>query len=171
MKKLILSLLFSGIGALAAMAQTANPDTATLHFITHASISGLQEISAGKLAAQKASRADVKAFGNRMVTDHSKAQETLMKLAKAGGYKVPPEATAAPVPDPMLAKASGKDFDRVYVHMMEPGHRQTVLLFQTYAVKGKDPKVKAFAQQTLPTLKQHLASIKNIDKEIKDVAK
>jgi putative membrane protein len=173
MKRFIILLaVITGTATLnTALAQTGNPDTTTLHFIIKASIDGLQEISAGKQAEQKAMRSDVKAFGKRMVTDHSTAQAKLMQIAKARGYQVPPEATSTPVPDPMLAKASGKDFDRLYVHMMAPSHRQAVLLFEDYANKGKDPQVKAFAIQTLPILKQHLASIKAIDSQIKDAAK
>lgn len=101
------------------------------------STGGLQEISAGNLAAQKALRPDVKAFGKRMVADHGKAQVTLMQLAKSKGYGVPSQATSPPVPNPMLTKATGKDFDSLYIHMMVPDHRQTVLLFQDYAVSGK----------------------------------
>ena len=153
-----------------AKAQNANTDTATLHFITHASIINLHEISSGRLAVQKASRADVRAFGQRMVTDHTKAQAQLMQLAKARGYHVPPEATSPPANDPMLSKASGKEFDRLYVHMMAPGHRQAVILFQDYALKGKDPAVKAFAQQMLPIIKDHLKTVMAIDAQIKDVA-
>ncbi|QJD96563.1 DUF4142 domain-containing protein [Mucilaginibacter robiniae] len=172
MKKLIILITLISVAVLNnARAQSANTDTATLHFITHASISNLHEIASGKLASQKAARADVKAYGQRMVTDHTKAQTQLMQLAKAKGYQVPSQATTPPVNDPMLSKASGKDFDRMYVHMMAPSHRQAVILFQDYAIKGKDSAVKAFVQQTLPILKQHLAAIMALDAQIKDVAK
>jgi len=43
-------------------------------------------------------------------------------------------------------------------------------MFENYAITGKDPGVKAFAQQTLPTLKFHLAAIENIEKQL-DMAK
>jgi putative membrane protein len=42
-------------------------------------------------------------------------------------------------------------------------------MFQNYAITGKDPVVKAFAQQMLPTLKAHLAAIKAIDEKYKDL--
>jgi len=102
-----------------------------------------------------------------MVTDHTKAQAQLMQLAKAKGYQIPPEATGGMVLDPMLTKASGKNFDKMYVHMMVRDHHHTVLLFQTYAVTGKDPDIKAFAQQKLPIVKEHLAAITAIDDKLK----
>lgn len=153
-----------------ARAQSPDQDTTALHFITQASIGNLQEINAGKLAAQKATRPDVKTFGQHMVADHTKAQTALLQLAKSKGYQVPPQATNPPAPEPMLIKATGKDFDRIYVHMMAPSHRQTVLMYQTYAVSGKDPAVKAFAAQTLPTIKEHLNTITAIDNQLKDMA-
>lgn len=171
MKKIIFLLTFAGLALFnVAKAQTEDQDTTTLHFIVQASIANLQEISAGNLASQKALRPEVKAFGKQMVADHSKAQTSLLQLAKSKGYQIPSQATDPPVPDPMLTKPSGKDFDRVYVHMMVPGHRQTVMLFQKYTISGKDPAVRAFAQQTLPVIKGHLAAITAIDNTIKDAA-
>jgi len=44
------------------------------------------EVAAGRLAAIEATRADVKAFANRMVTEHSSALAKLSDGAKAGGW-------------------------------------------------------------------------------------
>ena len=151
------------MGINAAKAQIQNPDTTAKTFIINASIGNMQEIVSGKIAAEKAVSPEVKAFANRMVADHSKAEQQLLQLAKQKGYQIPPEATETPVPEPMLEQATGKEFDKMYVHMMVPGHRNTVYMFETYAIGGKDLDVKAFAQQTLPTLKQHLAMITAID--------
>lgn len=170
MKKTIILLFLTAFFTL-DKASAQDPDTTALHFVIQASISNLQEISAGNLAAQKASRPDVKAFGQQMVADHTKAQTALMQLAKSKGYQVPAAATTPPPPEPMLVKASGKDFDRIYVHMMVPGHQQTVLKYQTYAVNGKDPDVKKYAAQTLPVVKGHLEKVTAIDNQLKDMAK
>ena len=50
---------------------------------------GMMEVEWGKLAAQSGQNADVKKFGNRMVTDHSKANSELMALAKEEGVALP----------------------------------------------------------------------------------
>jgi putative membrane protein len=165
-------LLASGIILIAgaAKAQSAGTDTATRNFIINASIAGVQEISAGKLASEKAVDPEVKSFGNKMVADHTKAENQLLEVAKKKGYQLPANATGPTAPNPMLKNASGKDFDRVYVHMMAPDHRSAVVLFQKYAVTGKDPDIKAFARQTLPTLKEHLALITAIDKKMKNAS-
>jgi len=150
-----------------AHAQSPDPDTTARHFIILASIGNLQEINSGKMAVQKASRSDVRSFGQMMIADHSKAQVKLMQLAKSKGIQLPEPATTTPPSDMNMGKVSGDNFDRMYIHNMVPGHQNTVLMFQNYAITGKDPDVRAFAQQMLPTLKKHLAEIKAIDEKYK----
>ena len=53
-------------------------------FLTEAAQGGLAEIELGKLAVEKASNPDVKAFGHHMMEDHGKANEELGKLVTAG---------------------------------------------------------------------------------------
>ena len=166
----LLFVLAALIGGNAVYAQDKSNDTTARYFIIQASIGNLQEIAIGRLAADQALNPDVKAFANKMVADHSKAETQLMQLIKSRGFQIPHEATDPPVGDPMLKNTPPKDFDRMYVHMMLPDHRQTVQMFEKYALTGKDPDVKAFAQQTLPVLKEHLASITAIDDNMKDAA-
>jgi putative membrane protein len=170
---MIKSILLFALPALVGFgvnAQDKSNDTTARYFIIQASIGNLQEIAIGRLAAEKASSPDVKAFAKRMVADHSNAQAQLMQLVKTRGFQIPAEATDPPVDDMMLKNTPAKDFDRMYVHMMVPDHLQTVQLFAKYALTGKDPDVNAFARQTLPTLKEHLAVITGIDQSMKDAA-
>jgi putative membrane protein len=167
MKKISMLILSAGLAVSTAYAQAPDPDTTARHFVIMASIGNLQEAGAGKLAAEKATRADVKSFGQMMVTGHTGAEQKLLQLAKSKGYQLPPAATDTPLPDLKLSKATGDDFDRMYIHTMVSGHQNTVQMFETYAITGKDPDVKAFAQQMLPTLKEHLAAIKAIDEKYK----
>lgn len=166
MKKLILIIL-AAASSLEATAQIPqpDPDTTAKHFLIVASIGNLQEANAGQLAAQKAKRPDVKAFGQMMIKDHSDAEQKLMQLAKQQNIGLPSAATGGIVPDPAL-KNAGNNFDQIYVHAMLNGHRNTVETFENYAVNGKNPAVKAFAGQMLPTLKAHLEHIKAIDKQL-----
>jgi putative membrane protein len=88
-------------------------------------------------------------------------------LIQSKGFQIPREATDPPIEDMMLKNTPANKFDQVYVHMMVPDHRQTIQLFEKYALTGKDPVVKAYAQQTLPVLKEHLAAIIAIDNNMK----
>ena len=167
MMKKIITLFILGL-ALNAKAQIPqpDPDTTARHFLTVASIGNLQEISAGEIAVQKAAKPEVKAFGNMMIMHHREAQNNLLAVAKLRRIDLPAPATGGIQPDPML-KNAGAVFDRLYVHAMVAAHHNTVQTFENYAITGKDPEVRKFAQQTLPNLKKHLAEIKVIEGNLK----
>ena len=156
------------MGCINLNAQDKSNDTTAKYFIIQASIGNLQEIAIAKLAVEKAVNPEIKDFAKRMITDHTNAQNQLMQLIKSRGFQIPNEATDTPVEDMMLKNKSGNDFDREYVHMMVPDHGLTVKTFEKYTIMGKDPSVIAFAQQTLPVLKEHLAAITAIDNKMKD---
>jgi putative membrane protein len=167
MKKTIL-FIFLGFSLVAkAQIPQPDPDTTAKHFLIVASIGNLQEASAGQLAAQKAKRSDVREFGQMMVKDHGDAEQKLLSLAKTKGYDLPAAATGGIQPDLNLKNAA-ENFDRLYIHAMVVSHRNTVETFENYAVTGKDPQVKAFAKQMLPTLKQHLEEVEKLEAMIKD---
>jgi putative membrane protein len=165
MKKFILSAIGAMLG-LSALAQAPDPDTTARHFIIMASIGNLQEINSGHLAETIATSSDVKSYCQMMVKDHGQAQQQLIELAKQQKLIIPAEATTGIQADLKLKNAKDK-FDPQYVHAMVADHRRTVQMFQTYAVTGKNPAVRAFAQQMLPILKAHLAAITAIDKQLK----
>jgi putative membrane protein len=160
----ILLLCFGGLAVKAQIPQP-DPDTTAKHFLIVASIKNLQEVSAGALAVQKAKRPEVRAFAQMMVKDHGEAERQLLQLAKTRGINLPPATTGGIKPDLLLAGAA--NFDSAYVHAMSAGHGNTVQMFENYATTGKDPSVRAWAQQMLPTLKMHLEHIKTIEKQLK----
>jgi putative membrane protein len=167
MKKVLIYLLCAfGGPALKAQIPQPDPDTTAKHFLIVASIGNLQEASAGQLAVQKAKNPDVRAFGQMMVKDHGEAEQKLLALAKSRGITLPAAATGG-VQGDLNLKNAGDNFDKLYVHNMVAGHGNTVQTFEAYTINGKDPVVKAFAQQMLPTLKAHLAAIKALNENMK----
>lgn len=66
-------------GASGVLAQATNDDT---QFVQKAAAAGRMEVEHGKMAAQKASSAQVKAFGTALVKDHTAANQQLMAIAK-----------------------------------------------------------------------------------------
>ena len=51
-------------------------------FMKKAAKGGMMEVAMGKLASEQGQSADVKKFGTRMVTDHSKANDELKSIAE-----------------------------------------------------------------------------------------
>ena len=142
-----------------------NADTA---FATKAANGGMAEVALGKLAQQKGMNARVKDFGAMMVTDHSKANDELMAIAKSKNIMLPTTVDAGhqkKMED--LSKMSGKDFDKAYVDAMIDGHKKTLDLMQDEAKNGKDADLKAFAAKTAPVVQTHLDAINKIHDSMK----
>ncbi|HST30982.1 MAG TPA: DUF4142 domain-containing protein [Chthoniobacterales bacterium] len=114
-------------------------------FMMNAAKGGMMEVEMGKMAAQNGQNADVKKFGNRMVTDHSKANNELMALAKEEGVSLPG------------AKAAGKwKSDKNYMDDMVKDHEKDLAEFQKEAQNGTDPDLKAFAAKGAKMVSSHL---------------
>jgi putative membrane protein len=126
-------------------------------WVTKVAKGGMAEVELGKLASEKASSDAVKQFGQRMVSDHSKANDELKTLAESKKITLPaeigPEEKAL---RDRLIKLSGPAFDQAYMKAMVSDHVKDINEFKMEARSGKDPEVKAWAAKTLPTLEEHL---------------
>ena len=132
-------------------------------FVKKAAEGGLAEVELGKLAAERASSQDVKQFGQRMVDDHTKANDQLKQVASEEGITLPDKLDAKDTATKAhLEKLSGKQFDHAYMLDMVRDHTKDVTEFRTESKTAKDPGVKNFASQTLPTLEDHLKQAKAI---------
>lgn len=133
-------------------------------FAMEAAMGGLMEVELGRLAAQKGASDEVRQFGQRMVDDHSKANEELTRVVSSKGM-TPPAALDAKHQAEMqkLSALSGEKFDKEYVKMMVKDHKKDVAEFQKEAARGTDADIKAFASSTLPTLQEHLQMIQRIN--------
>ena len=131
-------------------------------FMKDAAEGGIAEVELGRLAAEKASNADVKKFGQRMVDDHQKANDQLKQLAAQKHVELPQEPSAKDkAAKARLEKLSGEQFDRAYMQDMVKDHKKDVADFQRESKTATDPDVKSFASQTLPTLEDHLKQAEN----------
>ena len=134
-----------------------------LTFVIDAAPSGMGEIELGKLAASKAQSADVKAFGQKMVEDHSKAIEDVKTLMIQKKVLLPSDMMPTHIETMNnLSKLSGADFDKEYVKAMVQAHEKDVAAYENVSKTAADADVKAFAAKRLPTLKTHLETIKGM---------
>ena len=126
-------------------------------FMLKAAQGGLAEVEAGKVAQSKAQNDAVKQFAQRMVTDHSKANDELMSLARSKNVDVPSSLDKQHQAHmDKMNKLSGPQFDREYMKHMVDDHRKTVADFEKQARGGKDNELKSWAESKLPTLREHL---------------
>ena len=117
--------------------------------------------------AEKGSNADVKKFGQRMVDDHTKANDELKTLAGNKNITLPAATDAKhKALIEKLSKLSGDAFDRAYAQDMVKGHQEAVTAFRTESRSGKDADVKAWASKTLPTLEEHLKMAQDLNRGV-----
>jgi putative membrane protein len=132
----------------------ARPDAA---FVMQAAHDGHAEVEHGKLAQKNGSSAAVKDFGQRMVTDHSKANTELAAIAKKLGITPPADMDDKHAAEhKKLAALKGDKFDSEYARHMVQAHETAVTLFQKQAKQGEAKELRDFAAKTLPTLEEHL---------------
>src|SRR5579884_1590650 len=176
------TLLSAGVlalGAASLFAQTngsadrmngnGSPDQA---FMVKAAQGGLAEVELGNLATSKAQSGDVKQFGQRMVDDHTKANDELKSIAEQKGVTLPTSLDAKDqATKDKLSGEHGAAFDRAYMADMVKDHKKDIAEFQREANNGKDPDVKAFAQKTLPVLREHLRLAESTDAQVKSSGK
>ena len=142
---------------------TTQRTTVDRDFLAKATEGGLKEVELGRLASQKASNAEVKAFANRMIEDHGKSNAELSRIAGADAPKPPADKLAPPA---KLTTATGADFDRAYMAEMVSAHQNTVALFEKQSRDGQDEALKRFATEKLPTVRDHLEKARQLQAKV-----
>jgi putative membrane protein len=138
-------------------------------FAVAAADGGMLEVQLGQLAQANGTSDDVKRLGRMMVDDHSKANEELQNLAKRKNITIPvrlSDKNQRKYDD--FAKKTGKDFDEAYAEFMVKDHKEDIDKFKKEADKGKDPDLKAWAANKVPTLEHHLQVAETTEKSVKD---
>jgi putative membrane protein len=153
----------AGNTAQGAGKSSAQPDKGKLshgdrEFIEDAAKGGMFEVQSGQIAAQKATDPQVKEFANKLVQDHTKANNELKQIAEAKGVQIPDKDKWTDKHEiNKLEKLSGDKFDREFAEHSVKDHEKDIKKFEKAANSVKDPELKAWAEKTLPTLREHLA--------------
>jgi putative membrane protein len=173
--------LLAGVAVVALMAppvlaQDAQPqpqaDQAQLaevdqDFAKEAAQGGVIEVRLGELAQQQAKSAEVKDFGQRMVEDHGQANDKLKQIAEQKGIELPTDLSEeAQGTYEDLQQHSGAEFDEAYMDEMVSDHEDDVSAFEDYVGNAEDADLRSFAEETLPTLKEHLELAKQTQEQV-----
>lgn len=149
---------------LSSEAQAAMTDQA---FTRAAARGGLAEIKLGKLANDSGSSEAVKAFGTRMVAEHTKSSDKLKEAAEQERIALPADLSAKDqAAYDRLSKLSGAEFDRAYAQEMVKDHEQDLRDFTREANHGNDDLIRGFAAQTVLMVQQHLEQAKEMLKTV-----
>jgi predicted outer membrane protein len=147
-------------GAAGATAAAGSMSKADQKILVSIAQGNMAEIEVGKLAQGKSDNAEVKAFAQQMIDDHTKAQGEIQALAQQKGVTLPTELNAKnKAMATKLDKMSGDAFNKTY--MTQAGvaaHRTMYNMLVKDEASAKDPDLKALISKMTPVVEQHLRS-------------
>jgi putative membrane protein len=140
-----------------ATANAAMPTDAS-GFANAVAAADLYEVESARLAADKASNAEVKSLAQHIRTDHEKSTSELKSAAGTANISVAPKLDAEKqgMLDQLKTAARGADFDKLYVEQQKTAHQKSLDLLQGYSNGGDNEALKAFATKTSAAVKSHL---------------
>jgi len=154
--------------------QTGMPLTVS-EFMQQAMQSDAYETQTSRVAVQRAQSPAVRAYAQKMISDHGKTSAGLMHMrgettASTGAMQQPASAPLDPRRTEMLRElqaAGGSSFDQSYVQQQVMAHQEAVTLFSSYVQNGTDQNLRSFARETLPTLQAHLRQAQTLMSQLR----
>jgi putative membrane protein len=152
---------------------SAEMTSTTKGFVTAAATSDMYEVTAGKIAAQRAQSPEVKEFAEKMIKAHTGTTAKLKGIIASNNINVTPPAHVDNRRQGMLDNlrgASAAEFDHRYITQQVAAHTEADILFKGYAKDGDNAAIKDFAGMTDKDIKMHLSMAKKLDAETKSVS-
>jgi putative membrane protein len=153
---------------------SAQMTSTTKGFVTATAISDMYEVTAGKIALERAQSPAVKEFAQKMVDAHTRTTEKLKGIIAANDITVAPPQHVDDLHqgllDDLRAAKSG-DFDHRYISQQIAAHKAADTLFRGYAKDGDLGALKRFASDTDPTIKEHLSMAQGLDSNTRTASK
>lgn len=143
----------------AASAPGASLGPADTYFVTQTSLGTPFQVDSGRLAEAKGTTQAIRSYAELMVSSHITVNNALLAIP----------TNKAPVPPPTLLKAAyatmvstlqhetGEMLEADYVRGQVNYQKANTALYEYEIANGTDPDLKAFAQETLPKIQDHLA--------------
>jgi putative membrane protein len=127
-------------------------------FVRDAAKGGLMEVQMGQSAKDHASNPEVKAYGERLVKDHTEANKKLSEMAAQKGITLAKEMDRdeANKGAKMAMDFEGKqgaDFDKAFIKHAIKDHKKDISKFEKASRDAEDSDIKSFASMTLPKLR------------------
>jgi putative membrane protein len=152
---------------------SAEMTTTTKGFVTAAATSDMYEVTAGKIAVERAQSPEVKAFAQKMVEAHTETTAKLKGIIAANNIDVMPPAHVDDRRQGMLDDlrgAKGADFDHRYITQQVAAHKEADILMRGYAKSGDSKPIKEFAAMTDKAVKMHLSMAEKLANSMKSTS-
>ncbi len=122
-----------------------------IDFVTRASIGNLVATAESRLALDRTTSPEVRAFASQLVQAHAAAEAALQAAAAGSGAAVSttPDADHQASMTALQGK-SGRDFDEAYVADQAEIHSNALTLYADYMLLGDNVKLEALAIKMIP---------------------
>ena len=145
------------------MPEPNQPNANDILFAQLVAEGGMAEVALAELAAERAEAEAVTDFANRMIEDHSAANDELAGLGEASGIPLPDGLNAEhQAMRDELEGMKGAEFDLAYMRGQIVDHQKTTQLLMWEITAGQDADLQRFAAATLPTILDHLRAAQEI---------
>lgn len=132
-------------------------------FIDTALKGGIAEVKEVELAQKKAGDPQLRKAAAHLEKDHKALNAELERIGAQYGLPLPSEPGAdRKALYQKLEKLSGEQFDAQFLKAATAAHRKGIALFERTKSNSANPEIRSLANQTLPTLKKHLAMLEDL---------
>ena len=125
----------------------------------------LMEIALAKMAEEKASRREVRAYADQLIQDHANVDQMVIAMAQKSGAHLK-NGTAAHREgrheiaqekqlERKLKSASGPDFDRLFLQQTSSDHETLIRKLQQDREDASDDELEALIDKMIPIFEQH----------------
>ncbi len=143
--------------------ENANLNPIDREFLEQAVQSNLTEIALGELARTRAANAEVKAYAEMMIMEHTTAHADLKNRATAQKWTIRDVLNDEnKTKQDNLSSLQGAAFDRAYMRSQVADHQVTAGKFATQIDQGTNAELKTYAQTYKPGIDKHLVDAQNI---------
>jgi putative membrane protein len=135
-------------------------------FLRKAAEGGMAEVKFGELAAQKGGSEGVKAFGQKMVDDHTALNNEMAPIADSMGVRVPKTINKDDQAEyDKLSGLSGDDFDTEYLTVMVKDHRKDLREFRMEASSAQDQALRDAVEKGEKIIHEHLEMVDKLARD------
>lgn len=126
-------------------------------FINDASAKGMADIETSRMAHQKSESREVKDYTIVVINDRTTANQHLAKIAKQLDLPVAPREEVVDKAKALMPEVKeGDTFDQAYAASQVQTTEEAIEQLQQQAQTTDIPEIKAYAEETLPKLQNHL---------------
>jgi predicted outer membrane protein len=132
-------------------------------FLKEAAASSRFEAEASRMALGKSSDPAVRSLAATLINHHGVVNNELLHMLHGRGMAAPMLGNDQRKVLNRLAKLHGAKFDRVFLEEVALRHQQEgVELYEKASLEAKEPRLRAWINRTLPTLRYHVSTAERI---------